>query len=315
MMIFGQGAIRCHPYVLKEMQAARLNNPSERLKRFDQLLFAHIGYTIGNGVRSFLLGLSRGRLATVPARNNRRMAGYYRKMSRYSAALAFCADLAMLSLGGKLKQKERISARLGDVLSHLYMASALMYRFEALGRPASDQVLMAWSFHHAMKEVQTALGEFVDNFPNRWVGRLMAFVVFPLGRRERAPGDRLSHKVAQLTLSPSEARDRLTNGIFISASSNQAISFMERALPKVIAAEPLERKLGKAIKAGEVDGLSWDAQLADAVQRGLFNDAEAEQLREVRELVMEIIAVDEFDSEALRLGQQADTMLPQSDAA
>ncbi len=319
MMIFGQGAIRCHPYVLKEMEAARLPDPAQRLERFDSLLFSHIGYTIRNGVRSFLLGLTMGRLATVPVRNNRRMAGYYRKMSRYSAALAFCADIAMLSLGGKLKQKESISARLGDVLSHLYMASALMYRFEALGRPAADQPLLAWSFHHAMNEVQTALGGFVDNFPNRWTGRLMAAVVFPLGRRERAPGDRLVHRVAQLILSPSEARDRLTNGVFISATSNQPISFMERALPKVIAAEPLERKLSKAIKAGEVKGLTWDAQLADASKRGLLTETETAQLAEVRELVLEIIAVDEFESEALRLGAQQmseiQQPLPQSDAA
>ena len=315
MMIFGQGAIRCHPYVLKEMEAAGLTDPGERLAKFDQLLFGHVGYTLRNAVRSFLLGLTMGKLATVPARNNRRMAGYYRKMSRYSAALAFCADVAMLSLGGKLKQKERISARLGDALSHLYMASALMYRYEALGRPASDQPLLAWSFHNAMNEVQIALGGFTDNFPNRWIGRLLAAVVFPLGRRERAPGDRLSHRVAQLLLLPNEARERLTDGIFVSDTSEQPISFMERALPRVIAAEPLERKLAKAIKAGEVGGLTWEEQLADARKQDLVTEEEAEQLREVRALVMEIIAVDDFDSETLRLGKTEDPPMVQSDAA
>lgn len=315
MMIFGQGAIRCHPYVLKEMEAANLPDARQRLNRFDELLFGHVGYTIRNGVRSFLLGLTMGRLASVPARNNRRMAGYYKKMSRYSAALAFCADIAMLSLGGKLKQKERTSARLGDVLSHLYMASALMYRYEALGRPISDQPLLAWSFHHAMNEVQEALSNFVDNFPNRAVGRFMSIVVFPLGRRERAPGDRLGHKVAQLLLSPNEARERLTNGIFISETSDQSLSFMERALPKVIAAEPLERKLAKAIKAGEVKGLTWEDQLADGVRRELLTEAEAAQLTEVRALVMEIIAVDDFPTEALRMGVQEAEPMAHSDAA
>lgn len=319
MMIFGQGAIRCHPYVLKEMQAAHLPDARQRLRTFDGLLFAHVGYTIRNAVRSFLLGLTLGKLATVPARNNRRMAGYYRKMSRYSASLAFCADIAMLTLGGKLKQKERISARLGDALSHLYMASALVYRYEALGRPTPDQDLLAWSFHNAIDEVQTALGGFVDNFPNRWIGRFLSLVVFPLGRRERAPGDRLSHRVAQLILSPNEARERLTHGIYVSPTSDKPLSFMERALPKVIAAEPLERKLAKAIKAGEVAGLTWDEQLVDARDKGVISDEEGEQLREVRELVMEIISVDDFDGEALRLGK-ADTerniaAVAQSDAA
>ena len=315
MMIFGQGAIRCHPFVLKEMESARIADPRERLNRFDDLLFSHVGYTIRNGVRSFLLGLTMGRLANVPAKNNRRVAGYYRKMSRYSAALAFCADIAMLSLGGKLKQKESISARLGDVLSQLYMASALLYRYEALGRPASDQALLAWSFHNAMNELQESLSGFVDNFPNRWIGRFMAVVVFPLGRRERAPGDRLGHRVAQLLLSPNESREHLTNGIYVSPTSDKPLSFMERALPRVIAAEPLERKLGKAIKAGEVDGMTWEEQLASAEAQGMFSEAEAEQLREVRELVMEIIAVDDFDSEELRIGNSEAPPMAHSDAA
>ncbi|NRB71962.1 MAG: acyl-CoA dehydrogenase [Xanthomonadales bacterium] len=315
MMIFGQGAIRCHPYVLKEMEAARISDAGERLKRFDQLLFAHIGYTIRNAVRSMLLGLSMGKLATVPERNNRRMAGYYRKMSRYSAALAFSADIAMLTLGGKLKQKERTSARLGDVLSQLYMASALMYRYEALGRPVADQPLLAWAFHNTMNEVQEALGGFVDNFPNRWVGRLLSVVLFPLGRRERAPGDRLGHKVAQLLLSPSESRSRLTDGVFVNPESDHPVSFMEKALPLVIASEPLERKLAKALKAGEIEGLSPDAQLDMAVSKEIVNQAEAEQLREVRAMVAEIIAVDEFETEALRLGASHPELNTQSNAA
>jgi len=315
MMIFGQGAIRCHPYVLKEMQAARLSDPNQRLDSFDKLLFGHVGYTARNAVRSLMLGLSMGKLATVPARNNRRMAGYYRKMSRYSAALAFCADIAMLSLGGKLKQKERVSARLGDALSHLYMASALVYRYEALGRPTPDQDLLAWSFHNAMNEVQTALGGFVDNFPNRWVGALMSAVVFPLGRRDRAPGDRLSHRVAQILLSPNEARERLTDGIYVSETSDKPLSYMERALPLVIAAEPLERKLAKAVKAGEVGGMTWEEQLADALAKNVVTDEEAAQLRDVRERVLEIIAVDDFDGEDLRLGRLEELPLAQSDAA
>jgi len=143
MMIFGQGAIRCHPFVLKEMQAAALPDRGRRLREFDRLLFAHIGFSIRNAVRSFVLGLSFGRLAAVPARKDRRLAGYYRKLSRYSAALAFCADIAMLTLGGRLKLKERLSARLGDVLSYLYMCSAALYRFEAQGRPHADQPFLA----------------------------------------------------------------------------------------------------------------------------------------------------------------------------
>ncbi len=307
MMIFGQGAIRCHPYVLKEMQAARLADADERLQQFDRLLWGHVGFSIRNAVRSWLLGLTFGRLAAAPERRDARLAGYYRRLTRYSAALAFCADLAMLTLGGKLKQKERLSARLGDVLSHLYMASAVLYRFESEGRPHADLPLLAWVMHHGAHEMQKALGGFADNFPNRWVGLLVRAVVFPLGRWERAPGDRLCHRAAQLLLSPSEVRDRLTRGVYIPRDENHPIGLMEIALPQVIAAEPLERKLLKAVKAGEVAGLEFDDRLADAVEKGVLSETEAKTLEQVQAMISEIIAVDDFDTEELRAGVRSDS--------
>ena len=305
LMIFGQGAIRCHPYVLKEMQASRLPDPAEALTEFDKLLFRHVGYSISNAVRSFLLGFTRGHLARVPVPKDRRLASYYRKLTRYSAALAFSADVSMLTLGGKLKQKERLSARLGDVLSQLYICSAMLRRFEAQDRPASDQPILAWAFHDAIFKIQTALGGAVDNFPNKYMRILLNLVVFPTGRREREPGDRLSHRVTQLLLSPSATRDRLTNGIYVSDASGHPIGLMESALPRVIAAEPLERKLLKAQRAGRLDAITWDEQLDQAVNQSIVTADEAESLREVREQVLEIIAVDEFESEVLQLGKPA----------
>jgi acyl-CoA dehydrogenase len=313
LMIFGQGAIRCHPYVLKEMQAARLESEKDSLQQFDQLLFAHLGYSIRNAVRSFTLGLSLGHLAAVPRRQG--TARYYRKLSRYSAALAFSADISMATLGGKLKQKERISARLGDVLSHLYMCSAMLSRFEAQGRPAADQPILAWAFHDAIHKIQQALGSFADNFPNRLMRGLLKFILFPLGRRERAPGDRLSHKVAQLLLSPSETRSRLTNGIYTSADTGHPIGMMEQALPQIIAAEPLERRLTKARKAGRLDALTWDERLAQALEQSIINKEEAELLNRARKLTLEIIAVDEFESDVLRLGRKSEEGFRPSHAA
>jgi len=302
LMIFGQGAIRCHPYVLKEMQAARLDDARERVERFDELLFSHVGYSIRNAVRSLVLGLSFGKFAMVP--HDRKTAKYYQKLSRYSAALAFVSDIAMLTLGGKLKQKEHISARLGDVLSHLYICSAMLKRFEAQGRPAADQAILAWSFHNAIYKIQVALRLVIDNFPNRYMRTLLRFVVFPFGRREKAPGDRLTHKVAQLLLAPSDTRDRLTHGVYLSATSNHPIQFMERSLPEVIHAEPLERKLLKALKHGEIGGITWDEQVRDAIDKSVLTRREADILVRVRDMVAEIIAVDDFDIEELRLGRQ-----------
>ena len=313
LMIFGQGAIRCHPYALKEMQAARIEDPGKRVERFDDLLFAHIGYSIRNAVRSLVLGLSFGKFAAVP--HDRKTAGYYQKLSRYSAALAFVSDIAMLTLGGKLKQKEHISARLGDVLSHLYICSAMLKRFEAQGRPAADQAILAWAFHNAIYKIQVALRLVVDNFPNAYLRVMLRFVVFPFGRREKAPGDRLTHKVAQLLLAPSDTRDRLTHGVYKSATSDHPVLFMERALPQVIQAEPLERKFLKALRSGEVKGITWDEQVRNAVDKSLLTKEEADILFHVRELVAEIIAVDDFEVEELRLGKQPASRLDTQHAA
>ena len=302
LMIFGQGAIRCHPYVLKEMQAARLGDARARIERFDELLFGHVGYSIRNAVRSLVLGLSFGKFTMVP--HDRKTAKYYQKLSRYSASLAFVSDVAMLTLGGKLKQKEHISARLGDVLSHLYICSAMLKRFEAQGRPAADQAILAWAFHNEIHRIQMALRLVVDNFPNRFMRTILRFVVFPFGRREKAPGDRLAHKVAQLLLVPSDTRNRLTQGVYRSDTSNHPICFMERALPQVIQAEPLERKLLKALKQGEIKGITWDEQVRKAIEKHVLSKDEADILVRVRELVAEIIAVDDFDDEELRLGKQ-----------
>ncbi|MCW8924936.1 MAG: acyl-CoA dehydrogenase [Xanthomonadales bacterium] len=303
LMIFGQGAIRCHPYVLKEMEAARIEDRERALKEFDHLLFSHIGYSIGNAVRSMLLGLSFARFAAVPT--DRKTAKYYRKLTRYSAALAFASDVAMLSLGGKLKYKEHISARLGDVLSQLYICSAMLKRFETQGRPATDQPILAWAFHDAIYKIQTALGSVVDNFPSRAIRVLLGTFIFPLGRHERQPGDRLGHKVSQLLMSPSETRQRLTNGAFVSADASNPVGLLEIALPRVIATEPLERRLLKATNAGELVALTPQEQLDKAVAQSIITEEEAEELKAVRAMVTEIITVDEFDTDELRAGSGA----------
>jgi acyl-CoA dehydrogenase len=234
-----------------------------------------------------------------PAPAGRYTRKFYRKLNRYSAALALVADTAMLTLGGKLKQKERLSARLGDVLAELYIASAMLKRFEDQECPAADQPLLAWAMHDAIHRIQTALDGVLRNFPLRPVAWILRALVFPLGLREKSPGDRLGHRVASLLLSPSETRDRLSEGIFFGSGPHHMIGLLNRALPKVIAAEPIERKLAKAVKAGTVDALEPDAQLDQAVAHGVLNLEEHAQLAEARALAAQIIAVDDFDSSEL----------------
>ncbi len=191
LMIFGQGAIRCHPWVLKEMEAARNPDRAQGLREFDTALFGHLGFGISNATRSFVLGLAFGKLGIVPGDDYTRR--YYRKLDRYAAALALVADTAMGVLGGRLKFKEKLSARLGDVLSHLYIASAMLKRYEDEGRPEVERPLLAWAFHQSVWNIQMAIDGVIRNFPVRPVAWLLRFLVFPFGRREVPPSDRKAH--------------------------------------------------------------------------------------------------------------------------
>ncbi len=303
MIVFGQGAVRCHPYVLKEMQAAALPDARERLRTFDALLWSHVGFALSNAARAFLLGLVHARFGAAPA--GAYTAKFYRKLTRYSATLALVADTAMLTLGGKLKQKERLSARLGDVLSALYMGSAMLKRYEDQGRPAADEPLLAWAMHDQIHRIQVALDGVLRNFPIRPVAWLLRVLVFPLGLREKAPGDRLGHRVASAMMTPSDTRVRLAEGIYYGEGPRHPVGQLEIALPKVIAAEPVERKLLKAIKAGLLLSPDPQALLDEAVQKQVLSQAEREQLDEARALTAEVIAVDDFDPAELEAARVA----------
>ncbi len=298
LMIFGQGAIRCHPYVLKEMQTLSINDRSEQLKTFDRLLFGHLGFGVSNAVRSFAMGLTGSRIGESAGDAYTRR--YYRKLDRYSAALALCADVFMGVLGGKLKFKEKLSARLGDVLSYLYIASSMLKRYEDTGRPEADRPLLAWAFHQCVWNIQMALDGAIRNFPVRPVSWLLRALVFPFGRREVPPSDRLGRRVAALITAPSEARDRLMEWVYLTPTANNTVGRMNALLPDVIAAEPVDRKFGKALKTGQFKSHDYLGQLAEAEQAGVLDASEAALLRRVREAVFEFISVDDFDSEELR---------------
>ncbi len=305
MIIFGQGAIRCHPYVLKEMEAAHLADADESLRQFDDLLFKHMGYSFQNGVRSFFQGLGTWRLERSPGDKFTKQ--FYSKITRYSAAFGFAADVSMLTLGGSLKKREKTSARLGDVLSHLYMASAVLKRYLDQGEPHADQPIVAWAMHHHFYEIEQALKMLSYNFPSKGVGFFLRRVIFPLGTHELPPGDRLGHKAASLLLSPNETRQRLTDGIDKDESEHHFVAKMNHVLAKVIDTEPLERRILKAIKSGEINEIDPVKQLAQALDKDIINKNEFNSLTKVRQQVAEIIAVDDFPFDAFdRSKAQAD---------
>jgi acyl-CoA dehydrogenase len=203
-------------------------------------------------------------------------------------------------LGGKLKFKESLSGRLGDVLSHIYLTSAMLKRYHDEGAPASDQPLLAWAFHDSVHKIELALSGALRNFPIRPVGWLLWALVFPWGRRAEAPSDRLGHRVAALLMTPNEARDRLGNGVFLTPCENNPGGRIDSYLAKAILAEPVERKFLKALKNSDIEALDFASQLDEGVRENWITAEERQQLEELRAITLETITVDDFDTHELR---------------
>ena len=298
LMIFGQGAIRSHPYVLKEVAATRETDHDRALHLFDDALFGHIGFALGNTARSLVFGLTAGRVIPVPKGVVCRR--YYQQMTRFSSAFALSADIAMAVLGGSLKRREKISARLGDVLSLLYLCSATMKRFADDGRPVSDLPLVHWAMQDALYKIQQALAGVIQNFPNPLVGMILRALIFPMGKNLLPPSDQLGHAVSALLMQPGEARDRLTKGIYLPADEQQAVGALEAALASTLECEPLQARLHAARRAGRLNALEELLRIAEARDTGIITAEQALQLERDYALRRKVIMVDDFSSEELQ---------------
>ncbi|MBP6521091.1 acyl-CoA dehydrogenase FadE, partial [Shewanella sp.] len=296
MIIYGQGAIRCHPYVLAEMESAFDTESGQGLANFDAAIFGHIGFATSNFIRSFWLGLSSSRFSNAPYSDKTKR--YYQQMNRFSANLALLSDLAMATLGGNLKRKERISARLGDLLSQLYLASATLKRYEDEGRQTDDLPLVQWAVEDALYKLQASLDDLLDNFP-MGLGGALRVVMFPFGRPLKRPSDVLDHKVAKIMQTPCESRNRLGKGQFWTNSEHNAVGIQEQTLLDIIASEPLHDKVCKA--SGKRLPFMWlDKVAAEGKALGVLSDAEVQLLERAEIGRMKSINVDDFDSAELR---------------
>ena len=290
MIIFGQGAIRCHPFVLKEMMAVQNEHQREGAVAFDQALFGHLGFIISNKVRAFLLGVTRGHLARVPQGKCKR---YYQQFSQFSAAFAFVADIAMITIGGALKRKEKLSARLGDLLTFLYVGSAVMKYYE-LQEDEEGLPLLQWICEDLLHQMQTQLDGFLTNMPNRWLSWSLRRVVFPLGRRLKPPSDHLTEQVAELLIYPSRIRETIAQHLYTKNTAHNPIGFMATVLEQSIAAEPLEKKLRQAIREKKVTGMTLEETITSAIGARVFNATEGEQLLAAYRARLSITNVDDF---------------------
>ncbi|KAF0204543.1 MAG: hypothetical protein FD173_1585 [Gallionellaceae bacterium] len=297
LIIFGQGAVRAHPYVLKEIQATHEQNRSKAVHDFDAAFFGHISFAMSNAVRSFLFALTSGHIINVPTGEPTRR--YYQLLTRYSASFALAADVAMLVLGGGLKRREKLSARLGDVLSHLYLCSAVLKKFEDDGRPVEDLPLLDWAMQDGLCRIQTAFDGVMQNFPNRFAALLLRVLIFPLGQCRKPPSDELGHEVAAMLGKQGDARDRLTAGIYIPREEKEAVGALEASLISTLLCEPMQAELAQARKAGKLKALDEQGQIAEARGLGLINAEQAAQLERDYALRRKVIMVDDFASEQL----------------
>ncbi|WP_335903696.1 acyl-CoA dehydrogenase FadE [Shewanella algae] len=296
MIIYGQGAIRCHPYVLAEIESAFDTDVNRGLNNFDAALFGHIGFTTSNFIRSLWMGLTGSRFSNAPFADKTKR--YYQHMNRFSANLALLSDLAMATLGGNLKRKERISARLGDLLSQLYLASATLKRYQDEGRQSEDLPLVQWAVEDALYKLQSSLDDLLDNFP-AGLGGVLRLVLFPFGRPLKRPSDVLDHKVAKIMQTPCASRDRLGKGQFWEACDNNAVGIQEQTFKDILAAEPLYDKVCKA--AGKRLPFMWlDKVAAEGKALGVLSDDEAALLERAEIGRMKSINVDDFDPAELK---------------
>jgi acyl-CoA dehydrogenase len=291
MIIFGQGAIRCHPFILKEMEAMRNPDAAQGLADFDRLLRLHGIFIFRNAVRAFLFGLLGAWPAKAPKTLARR---YYQDASRMAAAFAIAVDLVLMTLGGGLKRRERISARLADMLIHLYLISALLKQFHESLSNREELPLLRWGCEKSLHEIQESYLDLCDNLPSRPVAWLLRLLAFPLGRTFHKPSDHLGRRLAGMLMEPSAVRDRLTAGLFLPNDVLDPLGRLEDALNRVIASEPAEQKLRDAVRSGRMPELPEDKLLELGVHRGIITAQEAEGVFEAAAARREAINVDDF---------------------
>jgi acyl-CoA dehydrogenase len=309
LIIFGQGAVRCHPFVLREMNAARNPDRATGVDEFDRALFGHIGFTISNAVRSFIMALTHARFTRVPVKGP--TARYFQHIVRFSASFAFTVDVAMLTLGGYLKKKENLSARLGDVLSCMYLASMVLKHYENQGRHDADLPIVEWACRNLLYRAQEQLHSFLRNFPNRFLAGVIRFLVMPRGLVYSAPSDRLGSALAELVSSPTESRERLCRFIYKTLEPSNALGLLQEALVLSQIAEPIEKRIRvEGVKTGKITALDLPGQIAQALAAGIISETEAAALRDYDRKVMDLINVDDFAQHELGVQAQPAPQVP-----
>ena len=296
MIIYGQGAIRCHPYVLAELEAANNSDNEQALNDFDHALFGHIGFSISNISRSLWCSFTGSRFLGSPYDDETRR--YYQLLTRFSANLAMLSDISMVSLGADLKRKERISARLGDVLSQLYLATATLKRYNDEGRNSADLPLVQWAVEDCLYNIQHAIDELIRNFPNKIMAKTLRIIIFPLGTWLNKPNDEIAHKIAQLLQTPCSARTRLGQGQYLTRDGNNIFGRLEQVLEDIINCEPIYERVCRELNT-KLPFYHLDKVAELGLTHNIISKVEAELLSTAEVGRQWVIAVDDFDGKAM----------------
>lgn len=294
MIIFGQGFIRCHPWLLKEMLSLEITDTKAALREFDRAFVGHVRYFFASLFRAGFYALGGWRCGDVSV-SDKTIRSYYGKMNRMSSALALVSEATLVVLGGRLKIEERISARLGDVLSYLYQGGAVLKRY-ADGSDSNERHLMEWGLRYSLYEMQNALVSVLENFPNRFLGFVLMRIIFPFGKPYKKPSDALEKKLAHTVTELDFARDAVIGGIYRPSLHNmdENLTLLEVTHGHILfVATPIEQKLARAKKTKVIQNVR---DCAGAVEKGVITNEEVEALKYADELRAKVVAVDDFET-------------------
>ena len=292
LIIFGQGAIRCHPYVFCEMESIRQRD----LRAFDKAIWGHVGFILSNLTKSMVFSFTDAMGTDAPSGPVKR---YYQLIHRYSSALAFLADFSMMTFGGELKRKEKLSARLGDLLSNLYLASGVLWRFHQDGEPVADLPVVEWSCQQLLYGCESAMDGVICNMPTRLSRIFLRTIMQPFGQKRRMPSDALGHQLASILTKPNETRSRLTRLVFKDEGPHCPLGQLEATFLKLCEVEPLEKKIAQAMKAGVLQSSTVMEKIDEAARLHVISEQEAMQLKMAELARQAVIAVDDFSHEEL----------------
>lgn len=296
LMIFGQGSMRCHPYLFEELQLLQSEDKNNSVKKFDDLLFKHLAYTFNRGARSFAYGWTGGS-SDAPQSADQFTASYYKTINRFSANFALVSDMSLGLLAGDLKRKEMLSGRLADIHAYLFISTAILKFYEAGQKTEAEQLHAKLALQKAFLNIQEAFWGLFENFPAKLPAAFVKWICFPFGRVISKPDDELKQQVAELMMQEHPFREQLKHHVFYSTKADDVTGRLEHTFQILRTLEPLWDKFKKAESKGKFTGLTFEENIQQAIKEGFISESEAQQLLQYNAIRFDSMLTDVFDED------------------